>query len=64
MTKTINGKKPRRRPRQRWTVKADLENCAPSLRLKEIEDRERWRKIVEAGPERAIKAKRKILYYY
>jgi len=50
-TGTSNGKRPRGRPRQRWTeiVKSDLEKCAPGLKLEEIKARERWREIVEAA---------------
>ncbi|KAL4084994.1 hypothetical protein QTP88_027844 [Uroleucon formosanum] len=39
MIGTINGKKPRGRPRQRWIdiVKSDLEECAPGLKLEDEE---------------------------
>jgi len=51
MTGTMNGKRPRGRPRQRWMdlVKSDLEKCAPGLKLEECVDRNRWRQIVEAA---------------
>lgn len=51
MIGTMNGKRPRGRPRQRWMdiVKSDLENCAPGLKLEECVDRDRWHQIAEAA---------------
>lgn len=42
MSGTINGKRPRGWPRQRWIdiVSLDLEKCAPGLRVEESEE---WR---------------------
>lgn len=41
-TVTINGKRLRDRPRQRWIdiVKSDLEKCAPGSKLEEYVDRD------------------------
>lgn len=51
MTDTINGKRPRGRPRQWWMsiVKSDLKKCAPELKLEDSENRERWSEIIEAA---------------
>lgn len=47
----LNGKRPRGRPRQRWTdrVKTDLTEISEEERLEDSEERYRWRGVVEAA---------------
>jgi hypothetical protein len=50
-TGRLNGKRPRRRPRQRWTdrVKTDLTEILEETRIENINDRDRLRGVVEAA---------------
>jgi hypothetical protein len=51
LEKKTNGKRPRGRSRQRWIdrVNEDLNKCTRGLTIEDSDDRQSWKKVVEAA---------------